>query len=141
MNASWFCRAALLFFVVSTATSAQDASGRFEVYCDGIGFFLARIDGAPAPGKLLLFLYTGFPASPYWTPKEEWKDVAVFRDGCAADGKCEVFARGDVWLDNEITREGKRVSGKYKIELNGRHLQGQFATKLHLYKDPPRICE
>ena len=31
------------------------ASGHFEVYCDGVGIFLAKIDGAPAPGKLVLF--------------------------------------------------------------------------------------
>lgn len=53
--------AVLSLALFPTATSAQNASGHFEVYCDGVGFFLGKIDGAPVPGRLLLFLYTGFP--------------------------------------------------------------------------------
>jgi hypothetical protein len=72
----WICLSAavplLAFF--PTASSGQNATGHFEVYCDGVGFFLAKVDGAPAPGKLFLFLYTGFPGIPY-VPKETWKDV------------------------------------------------------------------
>jgi hypothetical protein len=132
--------AVLLLVVVPTATSARDATGHFEVYCDGVGFFLAKVDGAPTPGKLLLFLYTGFPGILY-VPKEEWEDVSVYRNGCAADGKCEVLTRGKVRLDNEITRDGRHVSGKYEIELSGQHLHGQFATERRRYKHPPRICE
>ena len=64
----------LLLAVFPTASSGQNATGHFEVYCDGVGFFLAKVDGAPAPGKLFLFLYTGFPGIPY-VPKETWKDV------------------------------------------------------------------
>lgn len=53
----------LLLVVVPGGTFAQAATGRFEIYCDGAGFFLEKVDGAPAPRKLLLFLYTGFPVS------------------------------------------------------------------------------
>lgn len=131
---------ALLLVVVPTATSAQNATGHFEVYCDGVGFFLAKIDGAPGPRKLLLFLYTGFPGFTY-VPKEEWKDGIVYRNGCAADGKCEVLAHGRVRLDNELIPDSKHVSGKYEIELSGQHLHGQFATERRVYRHPPRICE
>lgn len=150
MNAPQFARiliclsAALLFIrVLPIASSTHNATGRFEVYCDGVGFFLANIDGAPAPGKLLLFLYTGFPGIVY-VPKETWKEVYVYRDGCIADGKCEVLAHGTIWLDNEdlspAEADAKHISGKYEIELNGRHLHGQFAAKVHDYKYPPRLC-
>lgn len=132
--------AVLLLVIVPTATPAQIATGHFEVYCDGAGFFLAKVDGAPAPPKLLLFLYAGFPGIPY-VPKEEWKDVYVYRNGCAADGKCEVLTHGRIRLDNEIKRDGRRVSGEYEIELSGQHLRGQFAAKQRFYKHPPRICE
>ena len=131
--------AVMLLVVVPKATSAQDATGHFEVYCDGVGFFLARVDGAPAPRKLLLFLHTDFPGIPY-VPKEEWKDVYVYRNGCAADGKCEVLTHGRVRLDNEFAPSGRRVAGKYEIELNGQHFRGQFAAKHHDYKHPPRLC-
>jgi hypothetical protein len=136
-----FCLSALvlLFAVFPTASSTHNANERFEVYCDGFGFFLTKVDGAPVPGKLFLFLYTGFPGITY-IPKETWKDVYVYRDGCTADGKCEVLARGKVWLDDEVMRDATRVSGKYEIELNGQLLRGQFAAKRHDYKKPPRLC-
>jgi len=142
-SAACLSTAALLLFSVPTAATAQDATGHFEVYCDGVGFFLAKVDGAPAPRRLLLFLYTGFPGIPH-VPKGDWKDVYVYRNGCAADGKCEVLARGKVQLDVDITPDGKRrrrVSGKYEIELSGQHLRGQFAAEQRFYKHPPRICE
>jgi hypothetical protein len=111
------------------------------MYCDGIGFFLAKVDGAPAPGKLFLLLYTGFPGIPA-IPKETWKDVKVYRNGCIADGKCEVLARGKIWVDDEVTPDARRISGNYEIELNGQHLRGQFAANRHNYnyKHPPRLC-
>jgi hypothetical protein len=137
----WICLSAvvLLLTVFPTASSGRKATGHFEVYCDGVGFFLAKVDGAPAPGKLFLFLYTGFPGFPY-VPKETWKDVYVYRNGCIADGKCEALARGKVWLDNEAMPDARRVSGKYEIEFNGQHVRGQFAVKVHDYKTPPRLC-
>jgi hypothetical protein len=129
----------LSLVILPTASSSQNATGHFEVYCDGVGFFLAKVDGAPAPGKLFLFLYTGFPGTPY-VPKETWQDVYVYRDGCIADGKCEVLAHGKVWLDDVPMPDARRVSGKYEIELNGQHFRGQFAAKRHDYKHPPRLC-
>lgn len=132
--------AVLLLVVVSNGHTGENATGRFERYCDGFGFFLANVDGAPSPRKLLLFLYTGSPGVPY-VPKEEWEDVIVYRNGCAADGKCEVLAHGRIRLDNEITPDGRRVSGKYEIEFSGQHLLGTFTSERRRSKHPPRICE
>ena len=137
--------AALLLVIVGSGHPRESATGTFEVYCDAVGVFLAKVDGAPAPRKLLLFLYTGFPGV-VDVPSEEWRDVKVYGNGCVADGKCEVLAYGKVYLDNEITPfapDGTRVSGKYVIELKGQHLQGTFATerRQRRYKHPPRICE
>jgi hypothetical protein len=75
-----------------------------------------------------------------YVPKEEWKGANVYRHGCIADGKCEILAPGTVWLDDELTRDSRRVVGKYEIEFNGKHLRGQFAATLRGYKHPPRIC-
>jgi hypothetical protein len=46
--------------------SVATATGHFEVYCDGVGIFLARIDGAPAPGKLVLFSRNKFSTWHHW---------------------------------------------------------------------------
>jgi len=53
---------ALLLGMLPGALSTHAATGRFEVYCDSFGFFLAKVDGAPAPRDFFLFLYRGFPA-------------------------------------------------------------------------------
>jgi len=131
--------AVLLLLAAVNGQSSEGATGRFEVYCDGVGLFLTKVDGAPAPRKLLLFMYTGFPGVPF-VAREEWKDVNVYRNGCAADGKCEVLAHRRIRLDNEITPDGPHVAGKYEIDLTGRQLHGTFTAERHLYKHPLRIC-
>jgi hypothetical protein len=55
---------ALLLLAAVNGQSSNGAMGRFEMYCDGVGLFLTKVDGAPAPRKLLLFVYTGFQVSP-----------------------------------------------------------------------------
>ena len=94
--------AVLLLVAVANGHSGDDVTGGFEVYCDGVGFFLAKVDGAPAPRKLFLFLYTGFRGVPL-VPKQEWKDVNVYRNGCTADGKCEALKRRHSFYLNNHT--------------------------------------
>ncbi len=129
----------LLLLAAVNGQSSDGASGRFEVYCDGVGLFLTKVDGAPAPRKLLLFMYTGFPGVPY-VAREGWRDVKVYRNGCIAEGKCEVLAHGRVRLDNEITPDGHHIAGKYEIDFTGQQIRGTFTAERHLYKHPPRIC-
>ena len=132
--------AVLLLLAAGTGQSSEGATGRFEVYCDGVGLFVTKVEGAPAPRKLLLFMYTRFPGVPYVT-REEWNDVQVYRNGCAADGKCEVLAHGRIRLDTEITPDGRQVAGKYEIDFTGQQLHGTFTAERQRYKHPPRICE
>jgi len=54
------CLVAPLLVALPVAPSTT-ATGRFEAYCDGVGIFLSKIDGVPAPGKLVLFSYLNFP--------------------------------------------------------------------------------
>jgi hypothetical protein len=78
------------------------ASGQFEVYCDGVGIFLAKLDGAPAPGKLVLFSRIGFPPGTMggrYFGQGQWSDIYVFRHGCVPNGKCDSIADGKVWID------------------------------------------
>src|SRR3954467_4589656 len=46
----------ILYQPLPTLASALSTTGHFEVYCDGVGLFLAKIDGAPARRNLLSFL-------------------------------------------------------------------------------------
>ena len=131
---------ALLVAVFPTASSTHSATGRFEVYCDSFGFFLQKIDGAPAPGELFLFLYRGFPGFVDYLPRGEGLDVSVYPKGCSAAAKCDSVATAKLWLDAEHRPGATRISGKYDIDWHGQHLKGQFLARRRQYKKPPRIC-
>lgn len=128
-------------------TSAAAATDHFEIYCDGVGIFLTKIDGAPAPGKFVLFSYMSFPPGTNggrYLGQGKWSDVAVYRDWCLPDDNCVEVARGKVWIDAWDTPETsrtspKRISGKYEIDLDGKHLEGRFVAKQHP-KHPERFC-
>jgi hypothetical protein len=127
-----------LLFLASAATATR----HFEVYCDGVGLFLTKIDGAPASGKLVLFSRLGQTFSGEYLGQGKWSDVYVFRDGCVPDGKCESIADGKVWIDatDEQHTQPKHIAGKYEINLNDKHLEGTFLAKLHVRRRLLRLC-
>ena len=131
----------IVLFVPSLPTLASEdaATGHFEIYCDGIGLFLSKIDGAPASGKLVLFSELGSTFDGEYVGQWKWSNIYVFRDGCLPDGKCESIADGRVWID---TRDAlpKRISGKYEIKLNGKLIKGTFFAKKRVRKRPLRLC-
>jgi hypothetical protein len=139
---------ALFLPALLVPASVVSATGHFEVYCDGVGIFLANIDGAPAPRKLVLLSIMGFPPGTIggrYFGQGKWSNVYVYRDGCVPDGKCESIARGKIWIDDSDTSETgntetKRISGKYEIDLNGKHLEGPFVAKRHDRKHALRLC-
>jgi hypothetical protein len=119
--------------------AARTATGHFEIYCDGVGVFLEKIDGAPASGKLVLFSRLSDTLRGEYVGQGKWSDVYVFRDGCLPDGKCESIADGRVWID-ALGTSPKHISGKYAIKFNGKLLEGTFNAKRHNRKPPLRIC-
>jgi hypothetical protein len=121
--------------------SAAMATAHFEVYGDGVGIFLAKIDRASAPGKLVLFLHMGTIGGRY-LGRGKWSTIYVLPDGCVPDGKCESIADGRLWIDAPDTPDPapKRISGKYEINLNGKRLEGTFAAKRHDRRHPLRLC-
>jgi hypothetical protein len=118
--------------------SVATAAGHFELYCDGVGIFLAKIDGAPASGKLVLFSEMDTIGGGY-IGQGKWSDIYVFRDGCLPDGKCESIANGRVWIDAPDPPP-KHISGKYEIKLNGKLLEGTFTARRRVRKPPLRLC-
>ena len=87
----------------------------------------------------------GFPPGPIggrYFGQGKWSDIAVLRDGCVSDGKCVSIADGKVWIDttDKQDMQPKHISGKYKINLNGMHLEGTFLAKRHVRRGPLRSC-
>ncbi len=135
---------ALLFVPdLQLAAAAGRAKGRFELYCVGAGIFLTHIDGAPAPRKLGLFLYTHVLGGTRYFGQGEWQGVFVYSDGCVPE-KCDSVGRGRVWIDGPAPGPEEppptRISGKYEIGSSGKHLEGYFVAKAHIHK-PVLICE
>jgi hypothetical protein len=128
----------VLFQPLPTLASASSATGHFEVYCDGVGLFLTKIEGAPASRKLVLFSQLRTFGGKY-VGQGKWSDVYVYRDGCLPDGKCENIADGKVWIDAPDTPP-KHISGKYEIKLNGKILEGTFTARKRRRKPALRLC-
>ena len=125
-----------------TLASARTATGHFELYCDGVGLFLAKIDSAPNPRKLVLFSLLGFPGGTFggrYVGQGKRSDVYVFRDGCSRDDKCESIADGKIWIDPLYTPD-KPMSGEYEITLSGKLLKGAFIPKKRGKHTLHRLC-
>jgi len=142
--ASYVLLGLIMLFVppLLTPASVPRATGHFEEYCDGVGIFLAKVDGAPASGKLVFFSYMGFPGGTFggeYIGQGKWSDISVFADGCVPDGKCQSIAHGRVWID-ALDSPPKHISGKYEINLNGKLLEGTFLANRRDRKHPLRIC-
>jgi hypothetical protein len=140
---AWFLLSLIVLFVSPFLTSASPAtaSGHFEVYCDGLGIFLAKIDGAPDSGKLVLFSQLGYALGieGHYVGQGKWTDIRVFRNGCIPDDKCKSIGDGRVWVE-ALDAPPKHISGKYEITLNGKRLSGAFVAKRHDRKRPIRLC-
>jgi hypothetical protein len=137
----------IVFFVAPLVAQGPPptATGHFEVYCDGVGIFLTKIDDAPPSGKLVLFFSVSFPSGTMgglYIGQGKWSDTYALPDRCVPDGKCASIAEGKVWIDalEAADTTPKRISGKYKIDLNGRHLEGAFLVRRHDRKYPLRLC-
>src|SRR5262249_20447082 len=131
-----------------SATPTAQAIGRFEVYCDGVGVSLEKVDGAPEPRKLVLFSSVSFPPGTMGGAilgQGMWKTVSVLKGGRLPDGKCKSVGEGRIWIDTwDMSESGdkapRHISGKYEIELNGKQLQGPFIARIHNRKKPIRLC-
>ena len=139
--------AVILMSVLALPAPAVTATGQYEVYCDGVGVFLDKVDSVPASGRLVLFYRVPFPPGTFasYIGQGKWRDVYVFPKGCVPDGKCESIAIGKVRIDQwdaEETedRPPKRISGKYEIDLNGKHLEGQFIAAKSRRTHAERVC-
>jgi len=140
--ASVFLSLIVFFVPLSPApASAPAATGHFEVYCDGVGLFLAKIGAAPASGKLVLFSFMGSTFGGRYVGEGKWHDVHVFHEECflSPNGKCESIADGRVWID-ALDTPPRHISGKYEIKLNDKLLEGTFFLKRRDRKRPLRLC-
>ena len=145
----FYLRLVAVFFVaLSLPAATRDATGDFTVYCDGAGLFLSNVAGAPA-NRLVLFSRMNSPPGTmgnHYIGQGKWSYVSVLPKGCLPKGNCEGLGQGKVWIDDWNT-EGtfnpvpERISGKYEVDLDAKHLAGRFVAKLNGRKYGSRLCE
>ena len=126
----------LMLQIFSFPTSAADAIGHFERYCDGAWFYLSNVDGLPASNKLVLFFRVAPPGLAL-TQGSWWTQVYAKR--CSSDDKCEDATSARMWLDKGAS-VAKRISGKYEADFNAELLRGQFFAK-ERKPTQKRVCE
>ena len=121
----------------STLSAARD-NGWFDEGCDDATFHITTIDGALAGQELVLRLDTGngIPLGAYLTGGD-WLEAQGER--CSGVGKCEQASQAKIWLNKGKGRI-KRISGKYTVDFDAQHFEGQFVVK---YLKPKNlvICE
>lgn len=130
---------AIVFVVIVVSTaSAQDAKGWYEENCDGATFHFTKISGRSNDQRLELFFRTGLIPFRLYPTGPEWR--GVYGKRCPAKGKCEdVAVAPNAKLQFQENKD-RVVSGKYVIDLNGEHQEGQFKVKERFLKHPSRIC-
>jgi len=127
----------LLFLLHDTTSVASDkvTHGWFEPHCDGASFYLSKVEGLSVKQMLILNLRQHLPWWDY-QPDETWKDV--YAEQCSPDQKCKEAAHARLWLDN-VGANHKRISGKYEVDFQGKHLEGKFLLKYRKSK-PLWVC-
>jgi hypothetical protein len=130
---------ALLFQTGALTLLAAPDNGWFEAGCAETTFHILMGDKASSE-QLVLQLSTG--TMPPWVllpslAGAEPRDVLAMR--CSSDNKCEERTRGKIWL-NRVKGKVKRISGRYEVDVGGRHFEGLFTTKIRKAK-PPILCE
>lgn len=123
--------------------SVATARAHFEMYCDGVGIFLAKIDGAPAPKKFVLFSPMSFPPDTFKGRsfgQGSGPPFMSFVMGASPTASARALPTAE-YGSTSRTRKTRRqnFSGKYEINLNGKLLEGNFFARRHDRKHPLRL--
>jgi hypothetical protein len=99
----------IVFFAPPLLPSADVAmaAGDFEVYCGGVGIFLAKMAGAPAPGKLVLFSRINFSrarSEVVVSDRESGPTFMSFVMGASPTANAKGLPMAELWIDAEHAR-------------------------------------
>jgi hypothetical protein len=134
-----FVVVALTVQICSPILFASDASGWVEEDCSGATFHIRENTHASAGQELVFRLrLDGIQLGAYWgVLGEQGLDVQGKR--CSGIDSCEEGVQAKIWL-HQMKRRLKKVSGKYAVDFDGQHLEGQFVVKYRKH-NPPVECE
>lgn len=131
-----FFSVALLLHVHPLLAATEYDTGWFQETCSGAEFKITRVH--QTPGKLAIFFITNLPTPSSWQfmVGPEWLPVHGML--CASETKCENASEAKIHF--ELNKNHTRANGQYSLDVNGRHLQGNFVLKYKARHDV-QICE
>jgi hypothetical protein len=123
---------AIIVFLAASPALAQNAKGWFEEFCNGATFHLTKFAGQVGSPEIALWLETKIPFRLY-PAGADWVEVQV----CATGQPCDQTAKAKLQFQE---RRKHLLLGKYVVDLNGKHREGQFAIKQQQHKEPQHLC-
>ena len=134
-----FIAVAMVLLIGSATSFAADAKGWYDSCCDITEFHFTRFPGRAGQSEeeLRVSLFRGrLPLVE--VPNTWWGTIGkVTGRTCDHGGNCEEAIKADLqvlWVTKN------RVSGRYVVDFNKRHLEGQFNVK-YRQRRPVCICE
>ena len=112
------------------------ATGTVTSGCGSFTLSLSKVDGLPAGQKL--FIREQAPYDLWWQEHAQNAWETFTADRRFADGKYETTKTAKIWINNSATQ--KYLSGKYDVNFDDLHLQGEFFVKYRKRRKLP-VCE
>jgi hypothetical protein len=135
-----FVVVALIVQISSPILLASGASGWVEEDCSGATFHIRENTHASAGRELVFRLRTDdVPLGAYLQGVLGDEGLNVQGKRCLGIDSCEEGVQAKIWL-HQMKRRLKKVSGKYAVDFDGQHLEGQFVVKYRKH-NPPVRCE
>jgi hypothetical protein len=123
---------AIIVLLAASPALAQDAKGWFEEFCNGATFHLTKFAGQSGSQEIALWFETKIPFHLY-PAGPDWVEVQV----CATGQICDQSAKAKLQFQE---RRKHLLSGKYVVDSNGEHREGQFVIKQQQHKEPQHLC-
>jgi len=133
----------LAALVVALITSvmpafAGDAKGWYEGCCTTVDFHIVEFPGRAPGEELRLRMHSGGYLQLMAYPDLWWSKVATIKgQRCTRADKCEDGTGADIQV---LKATKRRITGKYVVDFNGQHFEGQFSVK-YRKRHPQCICE
>jgi len=125
---------AMMVLTISAHTFAADAKGWYDIGCYNATFHLAGISAQLPLQEFILRWQGGSLMFNTYLEGRDWFDVSA--QPCSV-GTCQDVTKSKLQFQ-KIRR--RHVSGKYQIDTNDQHFEGQYKVK-YRHKGGQIICE
>jgi len=131
----------MVLFAAAIPAFGAKTAGWLQACCDTADFRFTKFPGRAAGEELRIRISShGANWMIYRFLNDWWGTLGggkVTGERCNQAGECEKTTKSDLQVQKVTMR---RMFGKYVVDINGQHLEGQFVVK-YRKRDPKCICE